>query len=335
MPRMNFSRVEIPATRLRSLAWDGDTLVDWVAGGRYPLEGPAQEFNVGYRYRFDAAVGLGSWGVSFEALGTKGVLLRDNGERRVGNCVPMSVDIVREINRSYYHADHYLFPVTLFRPAGGRPLLAHCPRGYNILDLEDLDGNCLTPRPREGATDVFHSRLQASVDGRWLLSNGWVWQPWRVACVYDVARALEQPTYLSTDGEKLDLGDAWEGEVEAATFVGNRLACATSEDQRALALYDMDARRHEGLIELSEPAGTRMMALDDDHLVLFDGHPRVLQLSTGAIVERWDDLEGGSGVHAPSVSMTEAPPPCLATDSVRGRFALGWPERIAVVSLTR
>jgi hypothetical protein len=329
---MNFSRVDLPAAGVRSLAWDGDTLVDWVAGGRYPLAGPAEQLNVGHGYRFDAAVGLGAWGVAFEARGTKGRVLRDNGQRQDGGIVPMSVDVVREIDRSYYHADDFLFPITLFRSAGGRPLLAHCPRGYNVLDLEDLvHGTCLTPRPKEGATDVFHSRLEASPDGRWLLSNGWVWHPWRVASVYDVARAIEQPAYLSTDGEKLDLGDAWEGEVEAATFVGNRLVCATSEEPCALALYDLHARRHEGLVVLSEAAGTRLMALDDDHIVLFDGHPRVLRLSTGAIIQCWEDLDGGSGVPAPGDDLTDATP-CLATDPARGRFALGWPERIVVVS---
>jgi len=76
------------------------------------------------------------------------------------------------------------------------------------------------------------------------------------------------------------------------------------------------------------------MALDDDHLVLFDGHPRVLRLSTGTVVERWEDLEGGDGVHAPSVMLSEEKPPFLATDPARERFALGWPERIVVVSRT-
>jgi hypothetical protein len=332
---MNFSRREIAAAELASLAWDGDTLVDWVAGRRYPLEGPDEDFNVGSPYRFDSVVGLGSWGVSFETLGTKGVLLHDNGQRKSGNYVPLAVDIVREIDRSYYHATAYPFPVTLFENVDGRPILAHCPRGYNVLDLEDVDGNCLTPRSKAGTSDVFHSRLDASVNGRWLLSNGWVWQPWRVVCVYEVARALEEPAYLSTEGEKVDFGDAWDGEVDAATFVGDRLVCATNEEQRALTLYDLSTRRHERLIELSEPAGTRMMALDEDHVVLFDGHPRVLQLSTNSIVERWDDLEGGSGLHFPSASMKEVTPPFLATDPRRGRFALGWPERIVTISLTR
>jgi hypothetical protein len=53
--RMNFSRTEIPAMGLRSRAWDDDTLVDWVAGHRYPLQGAAERFNVGSAYRFDAA----------------------------------------------------------------------------------------------------------------------------------------------------------------------------------------------------------------------------------------------------------------------------------------
>jgi hypothetical protein len=78
-----------------------------------------------------------------------------------------------------------------------------------------------------------------------------------------------------------------------------------------------------------------MMALDDDHLVLFDNQPRVIRLSSGAIVERWDDLDGGAGVHMPSVSMTQAVPPYLATDPVMGRFALGWPDRIVTMTLTR
>jgi hypothetical protein len=333
---MDFKRGEIAATGLRSLVWDGDTLVDWVGGRRYPSSGPSEVFNAGSSYRFDSAVGLGPWGVRFEALGTKGVLLRDNGVRPTGNYIPMSVEHIREIDRSYYHADDYFFPVTLFNGPRGAPLLAHCPRGYNVLDLEDLDGKCLTPRPADTAEDVFHSRLQASVDGRWLLSNGWVWQPWRVACVYDVARALDEPAYLSTTGEDVYFGgEAWDAEIDAATFVGSRLVCATNEEQTALTVYDLDARRHEAIIKLPTPPGTRLMALGDDHVVLFDGHPRVVRLSSGSIVEQWDDVDGGRGVHMPSVSMQPPAPPYLATDPARGRFALGWPDRIVTVCLAQ
>jgi hypothetical protein len=111
-----------------------------------------------------------------------------------------------------------------------------------------------------------------------------------------VARALAEPAYLSTSGEELKFGDACEYEVEGATFVGQRIVCVTSEEKSLLGIYDLAAQRHECIIELAEPPGTRLMALDEDHIVLFDGHPRVLQ-STGSIIKRWNDLDGGDGVH--------------------------------------
>jgi hypothetical protein len=272
--------------------------------------------------------------VSFEALGTKGRLLRDNGKRRAGNFVPLSVDITREISRSYYRAENYYYPATLFHLADGRLVIAHCPRGYNILDVEEFEGTCLTPRPVKGSIDIFHARLEASLDGKWLLSNGWVWSPWSGAFVYDVEKALAEPSYLSTQGETLELGDGWEWDVEGATFVGHRLVCVTNVEKAALTVYDLDTRRHERLIELAEPPGTRLMAAGAGHVVLFDGAPRLLELSTGAIVERWDDLDGGGGINQPSVNLKPPAPPWLAMDPAHSRFALGWPQSIAVVSLS-
>lgn len=153
------------------------------------------------------------------------------------------------------------------------------------------------------------------------------------------SRALAEPAYLSTSGEPLDLdyGDDLDWEVYGATFAGDRIVCAlTNEDrkQSRLAIYDLTAQRREALIELTEIAGTRLMALDDDHIMLFDGHPRLVRLSTGAIVERWDDLDGGGGVHQPSGAFESPQPPWLATDARHSRFALGWPDRIVVISLS-
>jgi hypothetical protein len=332
MPGMNFTRVTLPASRLSSLAWDRDDLVDWVGGARYHLDGRCEPMNVGSAYRFDAAVGFEGLAVQFEALGTKGLVIRDNGQRARPGYFPASVNIIREIDRSYYHADDYWFPVTLFAGADGRTLLAHCPRQYNVIDIDDPAGTCLTPRPVEGAADYFHSRLEASTDGRWLLSNGWVWHPWGVACVYDVARAIEDPPYLSTSGEQLELGDAWDWQVDAATFVGDRILCVNNDEKRALSIFDLRRRKHECLIELNEAPGTRVMALGDEHIVLFDGHPRVVSVSDGRIVERWDDLDGGEGLHQPSVAMKGPSPPWLACDTRRCRFALGYTDSIVVVS---
>jgi hypothetical protein len=331
----SFHRTEIAASRLQSLAFDSDGLVDWVAGRRYRLDGKTEILNTGNSdsSRFDAAVGLGSYGVVFEAHGTKGLLLRENGKRPSDKRTPLTVDVIREIDRSDYRADNYWYPVALFDLYDGRRILAHCPRGYNVIDLEELDGKCLTPRSATEAEDVFHSRLEASVDGRWLLSNGWIWQPCNVVCVYDLARAIAEPAYLSTRGEPLYFGADWDYEIWGATFIGHRVICSGGEESRyALGIYDLRARCHEGTIKLSEPAGTRLMLLDHDHVVLFDGQPRVLQLSTGRIIKRFEDLDGGAGVHQPGVRMAAPAPPWLAVDAKTGRFALGEADRIVVIS---
>ena len=327
---MDFRRITLAATRLRTLAWSGDDLVDWVMGRRYKLDGTTEHVNVGNAYRFDASTGCDAYAVKYENFGTKGVVMRDTGLRdaRGGH----RLDFLREIDRRVYHADAYCFPALLFRAFDGRVLLAHCPREYKALDLETPEGECLTPRPVEDASDVFHSRLDASLDGRWLLSNGWVWHPWGVACVYDVARALAEPAYLSTDGERIDLGDDFEGDVQGAAFAGERLVCITAEDGPALSVFDLRTREVELCAKLDEAPGTRLMALDDDHVALFDGHPRVLQLSTGKVVERWDDLDGGRSLYQPSTRQKPVEPPHLACDPANGRFALGYADRIVVVS---
>jgi hypothetical protein len=116
-----------PATGIGSLCWRGDDLIDWVGGGRaLALDGTEQPASVGYAYRFDAATASrdGRFAVIYERLGTKGLVLKDG-------------KILREIDRSFYHANAYEYPVALFHEPEGRLLLAHCPRGYNRIELED------------------------------------------------------------------------------------------------------------------------------------------------------------------------------------------------------
>jgi hypothetical protein len=323
---------EIAVENLRSLAWWGDDLVDWLGGQRVTLAGEAQRFGVGSTYRFDAAVGSGELGVTFETLGTKGRIARWNGVLPTPGWIPLGVDELRELDRSYYHADAYTFPVCVFTLPDGRAAIAHCPRRYDRLDIELPDGTLLTPRDGKH-DDCFHSRLEASVDGRWLLCNGWVWHPANVAHVFDVARALDEPAYLSTRGIALgwygELYDADEDGIHAATLSGDRVICATGAH---LAVFALPSGEPVYMHRVAEPPGTQLMAWGPDHVVAFDGHPRVIELATGAIVHRWDDLDGGPGVHQPSVAMKPPVPPWIARDPANRRFAMGWSERIVVVT---
>lgn len=320
------SRTDLAAGRgLRSLAWAGDDLIDWIGGTRITLDGTVSHFGCGESYRFDGAIGLGEVGVTFETLGTKGRLLRANGRFAEPGWVPLGFDELREIDRSYYHAGQYAFPVCLLTLPDGRAAIAHCPRRYDTLELELLDGTPLTPRT-EAAEDVFHARLAASPDGRWLLSNGWVWQPWRVACVYDVARALVEPAHLSSSGIPLALGGEHACEVQGAVLCADRVVLSVvDEDERRafLSIVELPSGANLACIPLTEPLGTQLIAWGAEHVVAVDGQPRIVSLANGEVVETLEVETEIAPCMEPSVSLGPPRGPYLAIDPLGPRFAVG------------
>lgn len=103
-----------PAVGVKSLVWQNGKFMDWVSGDvEYDLSGLKRGPTVSYPYRFDAAIvsPSGSFVALCERLGTKAIIL---GPDRM----------LREINRSYYHAEVYEYPILLFRLADGREALA-------------------------------------------------------------------------------------------------------------------------------------------------------------------------------------------------------------------
>ena len=165
-----FTQSQFTARGIRSLSWRGDELVDWVGGGRaFALDGTERRATVSYAYHFDAVTvsSDGRFAVIYERQGTKGLLL-DGGK------------ILRELNRSFYQAEAYEYPVTLFHEPDGRLLLAHCPAAYNHIEIEEAEsGKVLTACSERKPSDFFHSRLAASPNGKRLLSAGWVWRAMR------------------------------------------------------------------------------------------------------------------------------------------------------------
>jgi len=326
-------RTELAIEGLRSIAWAGDDLIDWVGGRRIRPDGTVVAFGVGAGYRFDGAAGLGEVGVVFEALGTKGRIMRWNGRVAQPSFVPIGFDELREIDRSYYHADAYDYPLCLLTLPDGREAVAHCPRRYDTLEIELLDGTPLTSRAAK-PEDVFHGRLAASPDGRWLLDNGWVWHPLTIVAVYDVARALREPEHLSSSGIALDLGDAFDGDVGAATFSGDRLVVCGGEDRQILSMIDLSTGRNLATLPVAEALGTRLMAWDHDHVVALDDRPRLVALADGGVVHRWDDV-GPAPRPCPSVNLDSPEPPYVAIDPRHARFALAGAERVVVISASQ
>jgi hypothetical protein len=326
--RVHADRRVIADAPHRSLAFDGESLVDWITGHRYRFDGRREQFGVGVGWRFDAVVGSGAVHVVHERFGTKGSLRRGNGVLASPGCVPLGIDELREIDRSYYFAATFRYPVALLRLPDGREAIAHCPRRYNTLELELLDGTPLTARGGEGC-DVFHSRLAASRDGRWLLSLGWIWHPLQVLVVYDVERALREPAYLSSMGQDLAGGLSAQEQIVGATFCGDQVVIAWADAR--LSVFDPRAERLLATFALPRPAGTVLMAVGTEHVVALDGTPRVLSLRTGDCVLELNDVTGGVAEHQPAVSLDQLPLPALALDPDHGRFAVGDGERITVV----
>ncbi|HWD28321.1 MAG TPA: hypothetical protein VG387_14215, partial [Rhizomicrobium sp.] len=248
---------------MRSLVWQGDTLIDWVDGGReIALDGEIRPSHVRYAYTFDAAAASpsGAFAAIYETLGTKGLILRDG-------------KILREINRSYYQADAYEYPIALIRLASGREVIVHCPDHYNQIEIDDLaTGERLTGAMDRDPSDCFHARLAASPDGKYLVSAGWLWHPVDTVRLYDLAAALADPRHL--DGEGLGI-DAWAEDSSAAFLADGRLAVDLVElevdeetpdaPREALRLFDPARPDAPQVIRRDERLGT-MMAVGEHHL---------------------------------------------------------------------
>src|SRR4051794_13784117 len=87
-----------------TILWDGDRLVDVLSGVSLTLAGSVSPGLRGTAYPFDRAIGVRNgevfWSVAYENRGTKGLLFKDG-------------EVQRELNRSYYFAKEYDYPVAL------------------------------------------------------------------------------------------------------------------------------------------------------------------------------------------------------------------------------
>lgn len=324
---LNASETRIPAMGVRSLVWDGDTLVDWVAGGqRYQLDGLVIPRAVGYAYPFDSAVALpdSDYAVIYATRETKAVILRRG-------------DVYREVNRSYYQADEYEYPIAVFRLSSGREVLAHCPDDYCCLQIEDLTtGEVLTRSAARKPADFFHSRLAASPDGRYLISAGWVWYPMDDVNVYSVEDALNDPCHL--DGAGIGI-KAWAEECSASFLPDSRLAVALygidadegadADDGAAeLRLFDLQRPQEPVIVRTSGRLGT-VAAVDNNHVLALYGHPRLFDLRVGALVQSWPHI--ASGNRTSSIFGSSSNTPVMAHDCVGRRYAFADDSGITVL----
>jgi hypothetical protein len=251
----------------------------------------------------------------------------------------------RQINRDYYDAEVYEYPIAIGRLPDGREVLAHCPDSYTYLQIETLDsGERLTKR-KDTKFDFFHSRLEFSPKGRFLLSAGWFWHPWDWLLVYNVGAALLDPVTLDTDGVLPKRSVA--AEVASATFQDDDtvIICTVPDSERlddpennpdslgpfAIASWSLSGSAWKTRASLEVPAGG-LMAAGPDHVISFHEHPRLIELTRGRVEHEWSDLHTGTQLGS-YLSKTSGVPP-IAKDPAKLRFAVATaPDRVAVVTL--
>jgi hypothetical protein len=321
----------IAAAGARALVWIEGTLYDVAAGWRsFPLDGsPGSSKFSGYGGRFDAAAvsPRGDVVALIASSGTKALLLGSDGR------------LIREVDRSYYHAEAYRYPLALCTLPNGRTGLVHCPGDYNRLDIEDaLTGERLTTGAGREPDDFFHSRLAVSPSGRYLLSAGWVWHPWGCLAVYDLTRALAEPTTLDSSGKVFDPGNIADGEVSGACFVDDDIAISTSTEPgpddavpATLALWSPATQTFVWRRQLDQTAGD-LVPMAGDILALHN-HPRLYSSATGDLIAEWPDLETGHADSAIVWGKTFSGPARVAVDQTGNRFAITDGDRITVVHL--
>ena len=327
-----FKQSSFNETGIRSLCWRGDQLVDWVGGGKtYSLDGVRHGSYVSYSYRFDAATASpdGHFAVIYEKLGTKGLLLHDG-------------KILRELNRSFYYADAYEYPVALFNAPDGRVLLAHCPKEYCRLELEDAEtGQQLTASTGRKPPDFFHSRLAASPNGKRLLSAGWFWSPVDVVAYLDVAQSLADPCQLNQYATAGIMGAeeaaaCWLDDVHLVRAASDEVvndadAGVLSLPPRGLAVFDTASQTCLRAFQLDELPGT-IMAVGKHHVLALYRHPRLINLENGQIVHTWSELNSGHQVGSIlwHLKVDEMPPP-MAYDPASQRFAIANGDTVTVL----
>ena len=313
--------------------------MDWVSGGRvFHLDGTCRDPRINWAFPFDAVCATpdGRFAVIYQRCGTKALLLS-------------GTKCLRELNRSFYQAHAYEYPICIWQAPDERVLIAHCPEHYNQIEIDDAQtGERLTQATRS-PRDFFHSRLQVNRAGTRLLSAGWAWHPWNNVLYFDIAEALRNPSLLDQDDTIAPNSfNVCLAEHSSACWQTNDrvLIGASSEEEdpqevveanapelrlrpKGLAVYDLASRVYVKSVVLDEPSGM-MMPLGEDHAVCFFKHPRIVSLDSGKTIEQCDDLD--TGTQSSSI-IWNAKLPVIAVDAENRRFAVAGAKEVTVIQV--
>jgi len=275
-----------------SLHWYDGALMDWVSGILYKLNGEQQRCGYSIGRPFDAVrqSSDGVYAVVFERLGTKGLVLK-NGK------------IIRAINRSYYCAQSYEYPIEIIKLSEGYAIV-HCPEEYNLIEIELIEsGRKITKTEGRDPVDCFHSSLQVNASNTHMLNAGWVWHPYGILELYDLEKAIADNGQFDRSSFSLPI----RGEVGSAAFLNDDLfvvgtTCEGPIDDETPVGNDLGPNQI-GLFSISENRFVKMCAVDRNIGVLVPmnmdcvldlyQYPKVVDVNSGAVLESVADIDSG------------------------------------------
>ena len=319
--------------KFRTISWFNDELYDWCSGLKYSLKTGEIEQVGKYRfaYKFDSSIisSSGNYVFIFEKYGTKGLLLK-NGE------------ILREINRSYYHANDYEYPVS-FLEYHNKTYLVHCPVSYCQLDFEDVEtGKIVTQISERNPSDIFHSRLEISPNNKYLLCKGWIWHPIDIIQIYNINECFDDPSILDKEyyfESAPDLGR----EICTASFIGDdQILLGTSNEEefdsertdtfpaRSFAIYNHIENSLSPAITPDFRFGN-LIAINSEQAWDLIKYPKIIDLRTGNIKYSWDNID--SGTQSSSIYGNGQSKPLIAFDSHREKLAIVWGDSTTILSI--
>lgn len=320
--------------QVKSLAWSKGHLVDFATALSHYIDenniGPRLKYR--FNYPFDAAIVSddGVYAVLYQKLGTKGVLLK-NG------------DLLREINRSYYYADMYEYPVAFFRAASGIQYLIHCPVAYNQLEFEEVDsGRVVSNIAGRKPADFFHSRLEVSANNKGLLSKGWIWHPIDMVAYFDLEACLSNPLLLDQPIEPPSL----DYEVSTASFIHDDLVLLGIKDnaeyfeadaeydgikKSQIAVWDVIHQSLAHRLVLDYKIGN-IIVVDESHAIDLYKYPKLINFKNGELLDQCPDID--SGLQSSSIiGALKTNLPAIAWDGKNKRLAIAYADTIDVLSI--
>jgi hypothetical protein len=307
-------------------AWDGDKLIDVATGRTMNDDGTVSSRGFYTPFAFDRALSVRSgdvlWSAVWQNRGTKALLFKN-------------WRVHRELNRSYYCADDYDYPLALTRIHDGRVVVAHCPNSYDVVELEDAEsGGTLWTRKTEKME--FHSRLSFSENGEWLLSAGWFWHPVDGAwlCKVDISNPASDSEIDFSFGAQIDGAAFLDNDhlvVSSTEDVINEETPATGIGPMQLGVWSIPEQKWVSMVPIDTVTGTIMPWRS--WLISFYEHPKAIELSTGKVVRVWKEIESGRQIG--SIELGSPKPPAIAMNPQYGRFAVCGEKKVHVISLSQ